>query len=288
MINIIIPGFSYGHTACIVMRFKRQLMLEDLQNKRVFVTGSSSGIGAGIAAAFAQCGARVGIHCSRREEQGLEVAARLSERASGVTFVQGDLSLDEDNQRILNHLIKTWGGIDILVNNAGTVTKKSIFETSQELWDYTMNVNLRAPFLLSKWFAQQMISDGVSGSIIHISSIHGGKSVEYFSAYAASKAALNMLTEVQALEWGPSGIRVNAIAPGVTQVERNAEQLEKQRNQWMPHIPLQRFGHTDSIAQLALFLASEAAGWTTGQVYTCDGGMSIRGNFPRRQADELE
>lgn len=259
-------------------------MFEDLQRKRVLVTGSSSGIGAGIARAFGAQGARVAVHY-----QGNEAGARATAEAIGpeTLTLQADLSRETEAESMMTRIIEQWGGVDILINNAGIVHKASILDTDSADWDKTLNINLRSPYLLSRAAARLWIDAREPGCILHNTSIHGKQSVEFFSAYAASKAALNALTAVQALEWAEHGIRVNAVAPGVTPVERTEEVLDSTKEMWLPYIPLGEYGTPEDIANLALFLCSDAARWITGQVMVCDGGTLARIHFPRRNKADL-
>jgi len=259
-------------------------MFTDLQNKRVLVTGSSSGIGAGIAKAFSEYGARVAVHFNGNRHGAMATADSIDGES---LLLKADLSQESEAQTLLDDIRLAWGGLDILINNAGVVHKASILDTDADDWDRTLNINLRSPYLLSRLAAKQWIENGEKGCILHNTSIHGSRSVEFFSAYAASKAALNSLTAVQALEWAEHGIRVNALAPGVIPVERTEEVLDKTQDMWLPYIPLGEYGTPHDISNLALFLCSDAAKWITGQVMVCDGGTLARMNLPKRKKADL-
>lgn len=261
-------------------------MFEDLPGKRVLITGSSSGIGAGLAEAFARHQCRMIIHCGSNRT-GAESTAEKVRAHSESAIVQADLTTSAGCEKLMNEAWEIWGGFDILINNAGIVHKGSIKDTGEDAWDDTMAINLKAPYLLSRSFAKRLMDQGHPGCVLHNSSIHGSKSVEFFSAYAASKAAINSLTAVQALEWAPHGIRVNAIAPGVTPVERTEEVLSDSADLWLPYIPAGRYGSLKDLANLSIFLCSEASEWITGQVIACDGGMLSRINMPKRSQAEL-
>lgn len=261
-------------------------MIEDLKDKCVLITGSSSGIGASIARAFGAYGARVAVHYNANSRGAADTVHAIRELGGEAISIRANLEVDGEQDELIEATWAAWDGIDILINNAGTVHKSSILDCSVEDWDRTQNLNVRAPYQLSRHLAQRLISEKRAGCILHNSSIHGIRSAEFFSAYAASKAALNSLTAVQALEWAPHNIRVNAVAPGVVPVERSETKLVESRDLWLPSIPLGRFGNTDDIANLCLFLCSDAAEWITGQVFPCDGGTLARINLPRRtQAD---
>ncbi len=250
--------------------------------KRVIVTGASGGIGAGIALAFAQAGAQVVVHYRSRKKGAEQTAADIREAGGTAVCVYADLRVDEDIEQLVAESLTAFGGIDILVNNAGIVHKAAICDTTTEQWDTVLNTNLRAPMALSRAVAQHMIAEKNGGVILNNTSIHGFRSTPYFSAYAASKAALDAFTQVAALEWAEYGLRVNAFAPGVVPVERTEQILHEQQDLWMPHIPQHRFGTPADIAHLVLFLASSEASWITGQIYPCDGGMTSQLNMPKR------
>lgn len=255
---------------------------DQFAGKRVLVTGASSGIGAGIARAFGACGARVMIHYRSAQAGAEETARRVVEAGGEAETVYADLSNEEEIERLFQTIDAAWGGLDVLVNSAGIVPKELALEMGAAEWDKTLNINLRAPFLISRQAARRMIDGGQGGNIINVTSVAGTRSAENMSAYAASKAAMDAVTRILALEWAEYGIRVNAVAPGVVPVERQQERLLAAQETWMEYIPLGRFGTPQDIGALALFLCSDAATWITGQIYICDGGASARANSPRR------
>ncbi|ADE16805.1 short-chain dehydrogenase/reductase SDR [Nitrosococcus halophilus Nc 4] len=262
-------------------------MHKDLAGKRVLVTGASGGLGAAIAKAFGGQGCRVLVHY-RTREQGADQTVRAIQQAGGTALqYPADLRSEKAIEKLVNFIVETWNGIDVLVNNAGVVLKASALDAGATYWDDSLNVNLRAPYLLSRQVANQMIKEGVEGVILNNSSIHATKSVPYFSAYAASKAGLEAMSRVMALEWAPYHIRVNCIAPGVVPVERTQETLRAQQDNWMPHIPAGRFGRPQDIAEMAVYLCSKAADWVTGQSFVVDGGMLARMDMPRRPQPPL-
>ena len=144
-----------------------------------------------------------------------------------------------------------------------------------------MNTNLKSPFLLSSKLAKHCAENKLNANIINISSVHAERSTEIMSAYAASKAALENFTRVASIEWAPS-IRVNSIAPGFTLTERNSDAFEENKSEWLNYIPLGRYGETEDIGRLAVFLSSDASSWITGQSIVIDGGTSARIFFPLR------
>jgi len=254
----------------------------DLEHKRVLITGASGGLGAAIARAFGAHHAKVVVHYRTRKAGAEQVCTEILASGGEAVMMHADLRSESSLDRLSDNAWDEWGGIDILINNAGVVLKSAILDAEAVHWDDTMNVNLRAPYLLSRRLAEKMIETEQHGVILHNTSIHATNSVQHFSAYAASKAALESLAKVQALEWAPYNVRVNCFAPGVVPVERTQQALEAAKDQWMPHMPLGRYGVGEDIAQLALFLASDASAWTTGQSYVADGGMLARMDMPNR------
>jgi len=262
-------------------------MHEDLIGKRVLVTGASGGLGSAIAKTFGTQGCRVLVHY-RTRKTGAEQTARIIEQTAGTALpFRADLRSERAVEDLVNFIIDRWGGIDVLVNNAGVVLKAEVLDAGPAYWDDTLNVNLRAPYLLSRHVAKQMMRESIRGNILNISSIHATRSVQHFSAYAASKAGLEAMSRVMALEWAPYKIRVNCIAPGVVPVERTQETLQTQKENWMPHIPLERYGQPEEIAKMALYLCNKNAEWITGQSFVVDGGMLARMDMPRRSKPPL-
>ena len=254
-------------------------MYEELLNKRILVTGSSSGIGAGIARSFAKYNAKLILHYNNNYNGVIETKNEVCRLGSKAEIIQCDFRKEELAGDFFEEAVGYFDGVDILINNAGVVTKKNILDTDIEVWKETLSINLNFPFILSKLFASRLIKKGEVGTILHISSIHGVQTRENLCAYASSKAALNTLTKIQSIEWAEHKIRVNAIAPGIVEVERNKDVLEEDKDLWLPKILLKRYGTTNEIGELAVYLSSNLAAWITGQVFTIDGGTTARGNY---------
>jgi len=250
-----------------------------MNEKVVLITGASGGIGAGMARLFAKHRATVAVHYRTREEGANKVVDDIIAAGGQAKTFYADLRSEKAINRLVVEVIKAFDVIDCLVNNAGIVLKTYLKDTSSELWDDILNINLRAPHLLSQAVLPHL-RDG--GSVIHNTSIHAKNSVPNFGAYAASKAALESLAQVQALEWAERGIRVNCVAPGVVPVERTTEALQAASKDWLPHIPRGRYGTVEEIAEMTLWLASDRAGWVTGQSFVVDGGMTARIDMPKR------
>lgn len=260
-----------------------------VNGKRVLVTGSSGGIGRGIAIKLAEEGAEVFVHYNVREEAARETR-RLIEDRGGICagISQCDFSHPAHIHTLFQQINGVWrDGMDILVNNAGVVSKLAVEDDDDYVtqWRDTMNINLNAPRLLSQMALKGMKKRG-GGVIINVSSIHGEKSNEYMSAYAVSKAGLDALTRCMAIEFSEHKVRVNAIAPGVVKVERTEEFFRDPSNvtPWTERLLLNEIGSVSQIADATLPLITND--WITGTVWQIDGGMSARSNMPLRTRPE--
>ncbi|WP_294948213.1 SDR family NAD(P)-dependent oxidoreductase [Sulfurivirga sp.] len=260
--------------------------MKGLEGKRILITGASSGIGAGIARVLAGAGCRLVLHYNRNEDGIRRTEAACRERRAETAVLRCDFRQPETLDAFFDAAAQAFDGLDALVNNAGIVPKvPSLKDPQGETFAETLAVNLQAPYRLSCRFAQHCIERGQPGVVVNNSSIHGHKSCEWFSAYGASKAALDRLTEVQAIEWGQYGIRVVGIAPGVVPVERTEKILaqDKVKKEWIKRTPLGRYGETDEMGEAVAFLLSDHAAWMTGSTLTVDGGLIARGDYPFRE-----
>ena len=246
-----------------------------LKGKTALVTGGSRGIGKGIALMFAEAGADVAV-CSRHLEE-LEAAAgeikKLGRRALAVV---ADVTLKADVDNLVEKTVAEFGGIDILVNNAGTVVVKPIPEHTEEDWDRVMDINLKSYFLCSRAVSRKMIERKKGGNIISIASTRGIEAATGRVGYSVSKSAVFMLTRVLALELVGYGIRANAIAPGYVQTKLTEFLWKdpKTAAETAAKVPMKRWGTVTDIANAALFLASNASSYITGQAIVVDGGWT--------------
>ncbi len=212
-------------------------------NKKAIVTGSSGGIGSGIAKELARKGARVLIHYNERYEGAKDTKAYILENGGTCDgIIQCDFTKPSNICDMMNVIDDVWDGeIDILVNNAGIVTKLAAEDEDDDVssWMDTIQVNLNAPYQLSTLAHKRMKEQENGGVIINVSSIHGSISVEYMTAYAASKAAMDRMTAGLSNEWAKDKVRMNAVAPGIVPVERTQKILETKEAQdmWLPHLP---------------------------------------------------
>ncbi len=243
----------------------------DLTNKVTLITGAARGIGKAIATQFAAKSSKLILLDMDSEVQ--QVAQSFGDNALAIkTDVTDEMQV---NQAVQQGLEK-FGRIDILVNNAGVVRLSPAETHSNEDWDLTMNVNLRAPFLMSRAVGKIMIQQG-SGKIINLASQAALVALDQHLAYCASKAAIVSMTKVLALEWAKYNINVNAIAPTVVLTELGKQAWGGEKGEAMKQkIPLQKFAMPEDIAAVALFLASDAARMITGETIVVDGGFTIQ------------
>ncbi len=248
----------------------------NLTGKVALITGASKGIGEAIARFYAAFGAKVVIN-SRKQEELDTVASSIREAGGECTGIAANAGDIKACQLLIEKVISVYGGLDILVNNAATNPTYGPLLTSEEwAFDKIMNVNVKAPFALAN-LAHPHMKNRDGGSIINISSIAGLTPDPGLGLYSVSKAALNMLTKVQAKEWGRDGIRVNTICPGLikTKFSEALWSNEEILNRFVKKLPIARMGTVEEIAGLALYLASPASGYCTGSVFTADGGTVI-------------
>ena len=249
--------------------------LFSLRGRTAVITGASQGIGFEIARLYAQAGAKVVI-CSRKQA-GVDSAAELIRQAGGQALaVAANVTSTEDRERLVSTALDWAGRLDILVNNAGANPSFGpLAELTEDAWDKIFAVNLKAAFFLSQ-SAYQSWMKAHGGSIIHVSSIGAEETMKGINAYNVTKAALNHLTRALASEWGPDGVRVNALAPGLIKTKFSQALWEDPiSTQAIKSYPIPRFGQVEDLAGAALLLASEASSFITGHVLTVDGGQSL-------------
>lgn len=252
-----------------------------IDDKVAFVTGAASGIGKGIAARFVQAGARVAIFDINRDAA-QAVAAELA-KTGPVLALAGDVSAEAAVRSAIEATANQFGGLDVLVNNAGIELNGTADTLTAELWDRTIQVNLRGYFLCAKYAIPLMRARG-GGAIVNIASVHANLSYDGCIAYDASKGAIVSMTRTLAIDHGRDGIRANSICPGYIQTPlmdqwlESLEDPEATMRDVMRYHPLGRVGTPDDIAEAVLFLSSPAASWITGASLVVDGGMSVIGH----------
>jgi len=264
-----------------------------LKDKVSIVTGASTGLGLAIAALLAEEGSKVLI-CCRSEDTGKKAAEIIKKRGGEAFFVKGDVSSTSDAQKIVSETVAKYGKLNILINNAGIAPYFLIEDTSEEIWNQTIDTNLKGVFLMSKYAIPEIKKQG-GGSIVNIASIAGLIGYESCVAYDASKGGILAMTRALAVDLGRAGtnIRVNAICPGeviwsdwgeefhsVTMVKFMEDLSVKEREETLKEMtrrhPIGRIGKPEDIAYAALYLASDEASFVSGTHLVVDGGYTVK------------
>jgi NAD(P)-dependent dehydrogenase (short-subunit alcohol dehydrogenase family) len=249
----------------------------DLKGKVAVVIGGTSGIGRAIAHGLAQAGADV-IPTSRRVEQVEAVAVEIEALGRRTLRVTSDVADRSSLQHVLEETVSAFSKVDILVNSAGRTKRAPTIDFSDDDWNAIMDTNLTGTLRACQVFGRHML-ERQYGRIINIASLSTFVALYEVAAYSASKAAVASLTKSLAVEWASRGVCVNAIAPGVFRTALNQKLLdETERGQeFLLRTPMKRFGKVEELAGAAVFLASEAASFVTGEILTVDGGFLASG-----------
>jgi len=247
-----------------------------LDGKNAVVTGSGTGLGAGMAIGLAEAGANV-VVCGRVEPGMDEVCVTVCRSGRKALKLVCDVALPEDCERLVKSAVAEFGSIDILINNAGIIRRAPAAEFSLQDWSDVLEVNLNAIFRLCQLAGRHMLERG-SGKIINIASLLSFQGGVYVPSYAAAKGAVAQLTKALANEWAPRGINVNAIAPGYMATANTAAlRADPVRSrQILERIPAGRWGTPEDVAGAAVFLASPASDYLHGHVLVVDGGWLAR------------
>ena len=246
-----------------------------LKDQVALVTGGSRGIGRGIAEAFAAEGARVGIVYRGSQAAAEEIVKGIVARGGAALALQADVTDPEAAKQCVARLRQEWGRFDILVNNAGIIHDELFVRLEADDWNKVLQTNLGGVFNFCKAVAYDPMMRQRSGRIINISSIAADHVNAGQTNYAASKGAINAFTRALAVELASRGVTVNAIAPGFIETDMSAAVRNKAGDRITKLIPMRRLGQPDDIAQAAVFLASAASAYVTGQVLVVDGGLSL-------------
>ncbi|MCF7824564.1 MAG: 3-oxoacyl-[acyl-carrier-protein] reductase [Candidatus Marinimicrobia bacterium] len=247
----------------------------DLTNKVALVTGSTRGIGHQIALQIAELGGKI-VLSSRNAEDCQRVAEEFRSLGHTCIGVAADVSSMEDCKALANAALEEFGQVDILVNNAGVTMDNLMMRMKEYQWDDIMNINLKSVFNMSQVLLRNFLKLR-GGRIINITSVVGQMGNAGQANYAASKAGIIGFTKSLAKEVGSRGITVNAVAPGYIATDMTDVITDDAKEKLFAQIPLGRIGDSSDVANLVAFLASEQAGYITGQVYNVDGGLVMQG-----------
>jgi NAD(P)-dependent dehydrogenase (short-subunit alcohol dehydrogenase family) len=249
----------------------------DLTKRVAVVIGGTSGIGRAIAHGLADAGADV-VPTARHLEAVQKTAAEIRDKGRRSLEIVSDVGNRDSLEQLLQHCISTFGQVDILVNSAGRTKRTPTLDVTDAEWNDIMETNLNGVVRACQVFGRHMIERGY-GRIINIASLSSFVALYEVAAYAASKAAVASLTKSLALEWAEKGVNVNAIAPGVFRTALNQKLLDETERgrEFLVRTPMKRFGKVEELAGAAVFLASEAASFVTGEVLVVDGGFLASG-----------
>ncbi|MBC7797618.1 MAG: glucose 1-dehydrogenase [Pyrinomonadaceae bacterium] len=249
----------------------------ELNGKTAVVIGGTSGIGRAIAHGLAEAGANV-VPTSRRIEQVEAAADEIEERGAKALRVVSDVSSRESLQIVLDECVNAFGSVEILVNSAGRTKRAPTLDFDEQDWNDIMETNLTGTLRSCQIFGKHFLANGY-GRIINIASLSTFVALNEVAAYSASKAAVGSLTKSLAVEWSKNGVNVNAIAPGVflTDLNRNLLETTERGKEFQLRTPMRRFGKVEELAGAAVFLASDAASFVTGEILVVDGGFLASG-----------
>ena len=251
--------------------------LFSLRNRVAVVLGGTSGIGLAIARGFAQAGATT-IASSRNQAKVDSTAAELEALGSRTLRIASDVQDRESLQRLCDETVLAYGQVDILMVTSGALKKAPTAELSDEDWTRVVDINLNGSFRANQVFGRQMLKQR-RGSIINTCSLTTFVSFSEVAVYSASKAGVHMLTKCLGCEWAPHGVRVNAIAPGVFRTPLNTKALDipERMAAIIGRTPMGRVGDVSELVGCAIFLASDASSFVTGQTFPVDGGFLAKG-----------
>lgn len=245
--------------------------MNKLIGKVAVITGSSRGIGRAIAIEFAKEGASIVINYSKDEKGAEKTLEMVKQIGVSAIIVKSDISSYQEGKELIDKTVFHFGKLDILVNNAAVSTVGIFLDSNKESIDAMINTNLTGQIYLTKHALKYLLES--KGKVINISSMWGEVGASCEVLYSASKGGINLFTKALAKEVAPSGIRVNAIAPGVIDTTMNSFLSENERIELEEEIPLGRFGRAEEVAKTAVFLAGDDSSYITGQVIRVDGSI---------------
>lgn len=243
--------------------------------KVVVVTGADSGIGRGIAIAFAKEGASVVINYAHAKDKADEVLQTIQQNNGQAIIIQADVSQYQQATGLIQQAAEHFNRLDIMVNNAGMEIHSAFVDVTEEEFDRVLSVDLKGAFFCAQAAAREMINRKTAGRIINISSVHEDLPMPQNVPYCCAKGGMRMLMRTISLELAPYNITVNNIGPGAihTPIDKDVEADPEKMAALLKEIPLHRMGQPEDVAGLALYLASDAAAYVTGSTYFIDGGL---------------
>lgn len=246
-----------------------------MQRPIAFVTGSSRGIGAGIAREMAKAGYDLALNYVNSRDEAFKVKAEVEALGAKAVVIQGDISKLDDIERMFEEFGAAYDSIDVMVNNAGITRFAPFLEMTPQMWEEITNTDWRGSYFCAQKAARIMVDRGVKGTIINITSNHQTGCWPRASAYGPTKAALNKFTQNAALELAPHGIRMVSIAPGYTHVREIPPDRQERLQGLYNKLPLNRFCEPWEVGKACVFLAGEGAGYITGTCLVMDGGALL-------------
>ncbi|MGW0517586.1 SDR family NAD(P)-dependent oxidoreductase [Crossiella sp. NPDC003009] len=252
------------------------MTLPDLSGTVTLITGAAGGLGHGLARRFAEAGAAVAVHYRTSVTQAHALVAELQDRGTNALALPADLLSPDQVRHLIESTVDHFGRLDTLVNNAAVQPVQPLPEMTFDQWREVLDTNLDAVFLTTSTAVRRM---DPGSSVVNIASIEGSQPAFGHAHYSTAKAALLMHTRTAALEYGPLGIRVNAVSPGLLHREGLETQWPEGVERWQRAAPLGRLGQPEDVGNACVFLASPLASWITGQNLVVDGGMSTHPNW---------
>ncbi|APY87136.1 SDR family NAD(P)-dependent oxidoreductase [Streptomyces alfalfae] len=250
--------------------------LPGLSGRVALVTGGSGGIGAGVAARFAAAGAAVVVHYRGGAARARDVVERIEQGGGEAIAVAADLTREAECRRLVEEARAWRGRLDSVVNSAGIQPVRELPGMTAQEWRGVVDANLTGAFCCTQAAAEVMAGQDGGGSVTHVASIEGTSPAPGHAHYSASKAALIMFARSAALEYGPRGVRVNTVSPGLVDRPGLAEDWPDGVARWRAAAPLGRLGRPEDVGNACVFLASEAAAWISGTDLVVDGGVGAR------------